>query len=125
MDALSPIAFITYLCAPAVAVILVSLQLWRLGRRPLSCGLLVLSIVWGVFNILNPFIILWLPDFLSAAYQDTYLLMRSALLFAFAGFAIHSVFTRSERTHWTSIALLAALMIDVLGAYFGGTYVGP
>ena len=114
-----------YVFTPLAVLILTGVQVKVLGSNIARWTLIVVALAWGVFTIMNPYLVTWVPDVFIANAQQPYTIVRASVVFAYICIALTAIIRKSQSFAHVSAALVVLIFLDLCWSHIGGRYVGP
>lgn len=124
-DSLFLPAITIYAFAPLIALIATGIQIFVFKKTWFHWVVLAMILAWGVFIALNIYHVVWLPYFFSAAFQDTYSIIRGSIVLVYLLVAILSIIRRTDGLKIASFALILVIIGDLALSHLAGRNVGP
>lgn len=116
-------ALLLNLLLPLLLLGVAGLQFKIIRSRRTSLILIVFALIWGFLYLLNPFLVMWLPN--SLYDPNIYTVCRGGLVLIYLSLAVASIIYKSYAVQLASIGLLGLTVVDLLWSHLDGRYAGP
>ena len=94
---------IVHLGLPLLILISSGLQLWRLGKSPITWTTLAAGVAWAIWNATNFMHVTYLPYPFIGDFQQPYWIIRGVAVLVYAAVAITSAIQKSKPMQTVSV----------------------